>query len=367
MGISLSFTNSLYATLYLVPFLRLLGARIGRWAEISTVGYLDPDLLDIGNESFVADIAVIAPAVFHYGSVALAPSIVGDRSFVGNGALIPISTQIGENCLLGVYSVPPSQQVEPGTSWLGAPAMFLPRRQESQSFKDDMLYRPRTSLLAWRLFIEFFRVTLPATILSLTTLFAFYAVFTLATMISPLALLCILPLLVWGIGVAATLIVVLLKWIIIGRYRPRVEPLWSVFVRRSEPITALYESVAVPSLVGALKGTPWIAPVLRLFGAKIGRRVWLDTTYVTEFDLVHVGNDAAVGETTSLQSHLFEDRVMKMAPVKVGDASSIGTRSVVLYDAEVGSGASLDALSLAMKGETLPPGSHWRGIPARAG
>ena len=182
----------------------------------------------------MADIAVIAPAVFHYGSVALAPSIVGDRSFVGNGALIPISTQIGENCLLGVYSVPPSQQVEPGTSWLGAPAMFLPRRQESQSFKDDMLYRPRTSLLAWRLFIEFFRVTLPATILTLTTLFAFYAVFTLATVISPLALLCILPLLVWGMGVVATLIVVLLKWIIIGRYRPRVEPLWSVFVRRSE-------------------------------------------------------------------------------------------------------------------------------------
>lgn len=366
MAISLSLTNTLYATLYLIPFLRLLGARVGRWAEVSTVGDLDPDMLELGNESFVADIAVIAPAVFHAGCVVLAPAVIGDRSFIGNGALIPINTQIDEHCLIGVYSVPPAQVVKAGTSWLGAPAIFLPRRQESQSFQDDLIYRPRISLLAWRLFIEFFRVTLPGTILAFTTLFAFYTLLTLGSIIAPLALLCVTPLLMWGIGVASTLVVVLLKWIIIGRYRPRVEPLWSVFVRRSELITALYEAVAVPALIGALTGTPWIAPILRLFGARIGRRVWLDTTFLTEFDLVEVGDDAAVGESTSLQTHLFEDRVMKMSTVKVGAASSVGSCSVVLYDAEVGDGAALDALSLAMKGETLPPGSHWRGIPARS-
>jgi non-ribosomal peptide synthetase-like protein len=145
-----------------------------------------------------------------------------------------------------------------------------------------------------------------------------------------------------------------------------VEPLWSLFVRRSEFITGLYEAVAVPMLVGGLTGTPWIGPLLRLFGARIGRRVWLDTTYLTEFDLVEVGDDAAIGETTSLQTHLFEDRVMKMSTVRIGAASSVGSRSVILYDAQVSLGASLDALSLVMKGETLPTGRHWRGIPARA-
>ncbi|HTK09268.1 MAG TPA: Pls/PosA family non-ribosomal peptide synthetase [Ktedonobacteraceae bacterium] len=366
MAMSLGFTNTLYATLYLVPFLRMLGARIGRWAEVSTMGNLDPDMLRIGNESFVADIAVVAPAVFHHGSVALAPATIGDRSFVGNGALIPIATQIGDNSLIGVYSLPPAQQVDPGTSWLGSPAIFLPHRQESKSFDDALTYRPRRSLLAWRLFIEFFRVTLPATILAFTILLAFEAMFYFAPIISPLALLGLTPLLTLGIGVAATLLVIVLKWTIVGRYRPRVEPLWSVFVRRSELITALYEAVAVPSLVGLLTGTPWIAPLLRLFGAHIGRRVWMDTTYLTEFDLVEVGDDAAIGDTTSLQTHLFEDRVMKMSTVKIGAASSVGSRSVVLYDAEVGPGATLDSLSLAMKGETLPAGSRWRGIPARS-
>lgn len=309
MAMSLGMTNTLYATLYLTPFLRLLGARIGRWSEVSTVGNLDPDMLVVGHESFVADIAVIAPAVFHHGCVALAPSVVGDRSFVGNGALIPISTQLGDNCLIGVYSVPPAQQVEPGTSWLGSPAIFLPHRQESQTFEDDMTYTPRPSVVAWRLFIEFFRITLPSTFLAVSALLAVEAIYYLINIVSPLVLLLLTPLLIMGIGAATTLLIALLKWIIVGRYRPRVEPLWSVFVRRSELITGLYEGAAVPLFVGSLTGTPWVAPALRLFGAKIGRRVWLDTTYLTEFDLVEVGDDAAVGDTTSLQTHLFEDRV----------------------------------------------------------
>ena len=366
MALSLGLTNTLYATLYLVPFLRLLGARIGRWSEISTVGHLDPDMLILGDESFVADIAVIGPAVFYHGYVALPPVAVGCRSFVGNGALVPCSFSMGDNSLLGVHSVPAGQQIKPGTSWLGSPAIFLPRRQESQKFEEELTYRPRPSLVAWRYIIEYFRVTLPMTITAIAVLGAAVLTVKMATVLSPLALLFLLPLSLMGIGIASTLLVVLLKWLIIGKYRTRVEPLWSVFVRRSELITGLYETVAVPALLGLLTGTPWIAPVMRLLGVKIGKRVWMDTTFMTEFDLVEIGDDAAIGASTSLQTHLFEDRVMKMSTVKIGAGASIGSRSVVLYDAEVGAGASLDALSLVMKGESLPAGSRWRGVPARA-
>ena len=34
-----------------------------------------------------------------------------------------------------------------------------------------------------------------------------------------------------------------LKWLFVGRYRPRIEPLWSHFVRRTEFVIALYETV----------------------------------------------------------------------------------------------------------------------------
>ena len=42
----------------------------------------------------------------------------------------------------------------------------------------------------------------------------------------------------------------------------------------------------------------------------------------------------------------------------------MGANSVVLYDSEMENGARLDALSLLMKGERLPEGTVWAGIPA---
>ncbi|GAA2266366.1 MULTISPECIES: Pls/PosA family non-ribosomal peptide synthetase [Kitasatospora] len=365
LTISLTMTHSLYSTLYLVPFLRLLGARTGRWSEVATVSFVDPDMLIIGELSFVADVSVVAPAVFHRGRIALDPAEVGTRSFVGNGALLPGSCRMGDGSLLGVHSVAPARPIGPETTWLGSPALFLPRREGSQRFPAKYTYDPSPGLIAARLAIEYFRVTLPATIGTVSVLLYLYAAVMLARATSPLPVFLLGPALLLGAGVFATLVVVLLKWLVIGRYRPRVEPLWGIWVRRTELITGLFENLVVPSLIAFLTGTPLMAWVMRLFGARIGRRVWLNTTYLTEFDLVEVADDAAVGERTSLQTHLFEDRVMKMSTVRVGEGSSVGLRCVVLYDAEVGAGTSLDGLSLVMKGERLPPHTRWRGIPAR--
>jgi non-ribosomal peptide synthetase-like protein len=154
---------------------------------------------------------------------------------------------------------------------------------------------------------------------------------------------------------------VALKWLFIGRYRPCIEPLWSHFVRRTEFITALYENIAVPLLIGPLFGTPFLWMVLRLFGVKITKNALPLTTYMTEFDLVEVGAKCALNSGVSLQTHLFEDRVMKMSHVHVGPASTIGQRSVVLYDNEMETGAQLGNLSLLMTGEVFTEGSKWEG------
>jgi non-ribosomal peptide synthetase-like protein len=175
----------------------------------------------------------------------------------------------------------------------------------------------------------------------------------------------LLPAVYLASGLVVTLAVVAMKWAVVARYRPRVEPQWSHFVWRTELITGLYENVAVPWLLHWLAGTPLMAPALRWFGASIGRRNYLETTFMTEFDLVKIGDDAAIAGQASMQTHLFEDRVMKMSTVTIGRGCNIGARSVVLYDTELEAGADLDALSLVMKGENLPAGSRWQGIPAR--
>jgi non-ribosomal peptide synthetase-like protein len=187
----------------------------------------------------------------------------------------------------------------------------------------------------------------------------------LTFLVSSVVLAFLLPGVYLASALACYLVVVGLKWLVMGRYRPRVEPMWSHFVWRSEFITALYESAAVPALLNGFTGTPMLALLLRLLGVHIGKRVFIETTYMTEFDLVHMGDDAAIGGTTSLQTHLFEDRVMKMSMVRIGAGCNVGPRAVVLYDSQLEDGAELDALSLAMKGERLPAATRWRGIPAQ--
>ena len=365
MSLSLTVTNTLYGTLYAIPWLRALGARVGPRSEISTVSHLDPDLLALGSETFVADLASIGAATFYNGWVALARTEVGSRTFLGNASVIHSGRRLPEGCLIGVQSVAPREGLRPGSSWLGSPAIFLPRRQPSRNFAESLTYKPPFRLVAYRLFVEFFRVVMPASL--------FYALGTMATAAAfrlpvrtPAAVVLATPALYLAAAAALTLFVAALKWAVVGRYRPRVEPLWAPFVRHSELITGLYESFTVPTLAILVTGTPWLAALLRLFGARMGKRTYCETTFTTEFDLLQVGEDAAIGRAASLQTHLFEDRVMKMSTVTIGPGAGIGPRSIVLYDATVGEGSTLDALSLVMKGELIPPATDWRGIPARS-
>src|SRR3569623_1702054 len=126
----------------------------------------------------------------------------------------------------------------------------------------------------------------------------------------------------------------------------------------------MHEGLADIFLTNKLVGTPYLAWVFRSLGAKSGRRVYIETTALTEFDLVEIGDDVALNLDSTVQTHLFEDRVMKMSHIRIGDRCSVGSLSLVLYDTRIEEGTILEDLSLLMKGEVLPPNTRWRGIPA---
>jgi acetyltransferase-like isoleucine patch superfamily enzyme len=125
------------------------------------------------------------------------------------------------------------------------------------------------------------------------------------------------------------------------------------------------ENIADPLLTNYFLGTPFLAWYWRCLGAKIGSRVFIDSGDTTEFDLVHIDDRAALNNGCRLQTHLFEDRVMKMSQVRIGKNCVVGHSSIVLYDTQMEPGSQLHSLSLLMKGETLPAGTHWQGSPAQ--
>lgn len=366
--LALALLHPIYATLYVIPWYRALGVRIGKRAEISTAAKIVPDLVDIGPESFIADAVVFGAARHEPGIIELAHTRIGRRSFIGNSAVLPTGATIADGVLIGVLSKPPADggAEQPDGTWFGSPPISLPVRQAVGLFDEGARFNPRPRLVAMRLAIEAIRVILP-----LTLFLAFFSLlFSVVGDIqdyddSHLLIAVIFPFLYIGFALACGLSVVALKWLVMGRYKPTTKPLWSTFVWRTELVTATYENLAVPNLLQPLRGTPWLAFFLRLLGCKIGRDCFIDTTDITEHDLVRIGDEVALNEFSGLQTHLFEDRVMKVSGVTVGDRAVIGSYAIVLYDAEIGEDAQLGDLSVVMKGETLPAGTSWEGSPAQ--
>jgi non-ribosomal peptide synthetase-like protein len=362
---SLLFNNTMYSTLYTPMWLRALGTKVGKGAEVSTIANIDPDLLTVGEGSFVADMASVGSATYANGHVAFRRTEIGSRAFVGNAAFVPSGSHLGDGSLIGVRTVPPTAGTEPGTSWLGSPPFFLPRREVFEEFTEADTYAPSRRQVRARYAIEALRIVLPSSLLAVATFVTLYGLSALALSWNTVATVLLAPLVALTSSVLVVVLVAALKWAVVGRYRPRVRPLWSGFVRRTEFVTGLYEAAAVPALLTFITGTPLLGPALRLFGSRVGRRTLVDTTYLTEFDLVTIGDDVSVGANASLQTHLFEDRVMKMDHVILCDRATIGDKAVVLYGSVVEEDATLAAMSLAMKGEVLPRETTWCGIPAQ--
>jgi non-ribosomal peptide synthetase-like protein len=156
----------------------------------------------------------------------------------------------------------------------------------------------------------------------------------------------------------------MVKNFLIGVYKPVIKPLWSPYVWINEVVNGVYESVAAPILTPFL-GTPFFAYILRLLGVKVGKHVFIETALFGEFDLVEIGDFAALNVDVIVQNHLFEDRIFKSSYLKIGKNCSIGNMAVVLYDTEMQEGSSISSLSLLMKGETIPSHSQWEGIPIK--
>jgi non-ribosomal peptide synthetase-like protein len=366
MKLSLQVIGTLYTTLYLQKWFKMLGVKMGKRVEISTVEFISPDLLVTGDECFLADSVSVGASYVRNGYIEIAKTYIGNRTFVGNSAVLSPKSRLGDDVLVGVLTKMEEKDlpVKDGTSWFGSPAVYLPKRDINRDFPLGRTYKPSKKLFLCRYFIEFFRVVLPS------TFFIFFAglitevVSYLQVEKDLVDLLVVFPFLYIGASILGILLTAVLKWVIVGKYKQQNKPLWSGFVWRSELITGIYENFLVLFFLNVLTGTPFIKYPLRLLGCKIGHGACLFTTQITEFDLIDVGRYSVLNDNCTMQTHLFEDRVMKMSYVTLEENCSVGGMSVVLYDSKMEKDSILEPLSVLMKNETLPANNRFIGAPA---
>ncbi len=363
--ITLETLSSLYATVYMRAWYRLMGAKIGKDAEISTNLSGRYDLVEIGEKNFIADEVVFGDEEIRGGWMYLRRVRTGPRVFVGNSAVVPTGSDIPANALIGIKSKPPANHLmNEGDTWFGSPPIKLPVRQKFDAGGSNWTYEaPRWKKFA-RACFEAVTISMP-TMLFIT--FGTWAVewFSSAVLDGDYAQV-VIRFIISSVAIctALTLVVIVLKWLTMGRYEPMVRPMWSWWALRTEAVAVIYWGMAGKVLLDHLRGTPFLPWMMRLFGSKFGKGVYADMTDITEFDCVHVGNFASLNAISALQTHLYEDRVMKVGRVTVRDGVTIGAGSTVLYDTDVGEHARLGPLTLVMKGEQIPASSEWVGAPA---
>ncbi|MFE4275177.1 Pls/PosA family non-ribosomal peptide synthetase [Streptomyces goshikiensis] len=354
----------LYAGLITPVWLRLLGMKIGRGAEVSTVLAL-PSLTTVGEGAFLADDTLTAPYELGGGWMRIGRSEIGRRAFLGNSGMTAPGRNVPDGGLVGVLSATP-KKAKKNSSYLGLPPVKLPRSAASDD--QSRTYDPPARLLWARGLVELCRLV-PVFCSAALAVLALAALCALATAsggpgVWGAALLSGVVLL--AAGAAACGVAMASKWLLVGRHRAGEHPLWSGLVWRNELADTFVEVLAVPWLVGSVPGTPVLALWLRGLGARIGRGVWCESYWLPETDLVALGDAVTVNRGCVLQTHLFHDRILRTDTVVLREGATLGPGGIVLPGSTVGAHSTLGPASLVMAGESVPADTRWLGNPIEA-
>lgn len=346
----------LYAGLATPVWLRLLGMRIGKGAEVSTVLAL-PSLTTVGEGAFLADDTLTAPYELGGGWMRIGRAEIGRRAFLGNSGMTAPGRSVPDGGLVGVLSATP-KKAKKGSSYLGLPPVRLPRAAADGD--RSRTYEPPARLLWARALVELCRIVpvFCSAGLAVLTVAALCALGAWAPLLSGLVLL--------GAGGAAALLSIVAKWLLVGRHRRGEHPLWSGFVWRNELADTFVEVVAVPWLAGSVPGTPVLSAWLRGLGAHIGRGVWVESHWLPEADLVTLEDAATVNRGCVLQTHLFHDRILRTDTVVLREGATLGPGGIVLPGSTVGARTTLGPASLVMAAESVPDDTRWLGNPIEA-
>jgi non-ribosomal peptide synthetase-like protein len=350
----------IYASSLTPAWLRVLGARVGRDVEASTV-LLIPKLTTVNDGAFLADDTLLGGYELGGGWLRIEQVKVGKHAFVGNSGMTAPGRRVPKRGLVAVLSAAPRRtKAKAGTSWLGSPPTQLRRPVEQGD--TSRTYHPAARLRVARALTELCRLVavLAGAGIHVGAVVAIELVAVGAGWRAASALAGVT--LIAG-GAVAAAVACAAKWALVGRVRVREYPLWCSFVWRNELADSFVEVVAAPWLARGATGTPVLNLWLRCMGARVGRGVWCETYWLPEADLVELQDGTTVNHGCVVQTHLFHDRRLQLGTVTLRAGSTLGPHSVILPAATLGRHATVGPVSLVMRGESVPDKTRWIGNP----
>lgn len=114
-----------------------------------------------------------------------------------------------------------------------------------------------------------------------------------------------------------------------------------------------------------LHGSPIWTFHLRLAGAKLGRRVYINSLELNDYNLLEFEDDVVVGADAHVSGHTAEAGFIKTAGVHLGRNTTVGVGSIVEIGVTTGPNCEIGALSFVPKNMKLEADAIYAGIPAK--
>jgi len=111
--------------------------------------------------------------------------------------------------------------------------------------------------------------------------------------------------------------------------------------------------------------TPFGTFFLRAMGMKVGKRVHINTEYISDPCLIALGDDCVLGGSVRIFAHYAGGGHLNIAPVMIGERATIGEAATVMGDVVVGADAVILPHSVLLPGSRVGNGERWGGVPAR--
>lgn len=163
--------------------------------------------------------------------------------------------------------------------------------------------------------------------------------------------------------VAAVLLTVILKRLLIGKYRPMTTPVWSWYYLRHW----IVQSVARAIPWNLLAGTAAYGAVLRMLGANVGKRVHVHRGVNLQqggWDLLTLGDDVTLSREAHIGLVELDSGCVHVGNVEIQSQATLETRASVSANTTIERGGYLAALSWLAPGQRVRAGERWAGVPA---
>ncbi|MFC4612547.1 Pls/PosA family non-ribosomal peptide synthetase, partial [Streptomyces maoxianensis] len=155
---------------------------------------------------------------------------------------------------------------------------------------------------------------------------------------------------------------ILLKWVLIGRWKQQQIRVWSMAYFRFWLVKTLVQRNPMALFVGS----PLYMLYLRALGAKVGRGAVIFSRNVPVCtDLLSIGDGAVIRKDSFFNGYRAHNGIIQTGAVSLGKDALVGEMTVLDIWTSLGDGAQLGHSSSLHAGQTVPDGERWHGSPAQ--